>query len=54
MAKKEIKKCGWCGEEIKENEDILRFGKDKLIMIFCNKCHFEREDLDKHLRKMLA
>ena len=39
---KQTKKCGWCGEEIKDDEYFTVWKKDKLVMIFCKKCYFER------------
>jgi len=51
---KQIKKCGWCGEEIKDGKYFTVWKKDKLVMIFCKKCYFERKDLTEHLRNMLG
>lgn len=53
MAKKQLKKCGWCGEEIKDNEAYFQIWEnDKLVLQCCKKCWFERKDLDEHIRKM--
>jgi ribosomal protein L24E len=50
---KALKKCGWCGKEIKDGNYITIWKKDKLVMIFCKECS-KLEDINERIRKIYS
>lgn len=54
MAKKQLKKCGWCTKEIKENEACFQIWENnKLIVQLCEKCD-KGKYMDERIRKILG
>jgi hypothetical protein len=51
MSEKKSRKCGCCGNEIKDGNYTTVWKKDKLVMTICKECS-EREDINKSIRKI--
>jgi NMD protein affecting ribosome stability and mRNA decay len=50
MSEKKTKKCGECGEEIKDGNYFTVWEKDKLVKTICKKCYLEDKKLDERIK----
>jgi ribosomal protein L24E len=53
MSEKKTKKCGFCGEEIKDGDYITVWKKDRLVMAICKECSLDKK-LDERIRKIFG
>jgi hypothetical protein len=49
---KALKKCGWCGKEIEDDNYFTISHGNKLVGMFCRKCYSEDKKLNKRIREM--
>jgi hypothetical protein len=50
-----VDKCGWCGEEIKDNQcfKLWNSSEGKLVLVWCKKCD-DDEKLTEHIKGIFA